>query len=914
LQSQTTSYNIAFASKKEYTLDGRLDKSSNVFNVLNTAAKINTQYAYDAQFGYVNSENYNNGVAITTHAVNGLTSTSTAPDGSVFEKTSDAIGNTIIAKDPDGAGGQNQITYEYDAASHPTKIINPSGTITMQYDAAGRQTQLTDPNAGTTQYAYNDFGELKSQTNATGLTTTLTYDDLGRPLTTTLPEGTITTTYDNKTNGKGMAGTITSNLAGFNNSINYTYDNLSRTTQTDEVIGSNTYTHKTVYDATTGRVNQTEYPSGFKLNYNYNSDGDVLKISRADNGKTIWEKKHIDDNGRMDEYYVGDAQLMVMKTTYDANQQLQNQSAKKGSTFLQNTDYGFSAQTGNLDMRYDNLNTTTTPKEFFGYDASQQLTKIEIGSTSSALGNSANSFVMQMDYDAKGNIIDKSDVGKYFYYHPQPNALTYVTHRNQTVTHTSPTDDYYRDVNAISNNQQDITYNSFEQPVTICENGNTLTLKYGIDKQRIQTILTDSSGGTTYQRTFVGDYEEETTSTGTRKIHYISGGSGGLVAVYIINANNVGTMYFVLKDHLGSITALVDESGNIVQRYEYTAWGKRSLTTDNTSTGKYILYRGYTGHEHLDEFALINMNGRLYDPVVGRMLSTDNYVQGGSQGFNRYSYVHNNPMKYTDPSGELILIDSWLSGFIGGWSHGNKNVFGNNGKLEYAWDESHKRLKNDVRLWGGLLATDPSKSNPARAWELISRFTWQLPQTAVGFLYTQGRNDVGRVQEVDYFHGASIAIKNPNEGKYAGSSVTMGSFITLANVKDDRDAQITIGDKGYTTMHEYGHYLQSKKSGPLYFFKYALPSAIGDADWTEIDANTRSAKYFHKIDNSFNWVEVSNDRYRILADHEINPSFKEYSLFFIPTVMLFTPLAPIGVVLLATDLTLITSKNYTKPW
>jgi RHS repeat-associated protein len=662
LQSQSTSYNIAFASKKEYTLDGRLDKSSNVFNVLNTAAKINTQYTYDAQFGYVNSENYNNGVAITTHAVNGLTSTSIAPDGSIFEKTIDAIGNTIIAKDPNGAGGQNQITYEYDAVSHPTKIINPSGTITMQYDAAGRQTQLTDPNAGTTQYAYNDFGELKSQTNAAGLTTTLTYDDLGRPITTTLPEGTITTTYDNKTNGKGMAGTITSNLAGFNNSINYTYDILSRTTQTDEVIGSNTYTHKTVYDATTGRVNQTEYPSGFKLNYTYNADGDVLKISRADNGKTIWEMKHIDDNGRMDEYYVGDNRLLVMKTTYDANQQLQNHSVKKGSTILQNTDYGFSTQTGNLDMRHDNLNTTTTPKEFFGYDAAQQLTKIEIGSTSSTLGNSANSFVMQMDYDAKGNITDKSDVGKYFYYHPQPNALTYVTHRDQTATHTSPTDDYYRDVNAISNNQQDITYNSFEQPVTICENGNTLTLKYGIDKQRIQTILTN--GNTTiYQRTFVGDYEEETTSAGARKIHYISGGSGGLVAIYI-EANSVGTMYYVLKDHLGSITGLVDETGNIVQKYAYDAWGKRSLTTDNTATGNYVLYRGYTGHECIDDcsaiaynFSIINMNGRLYDPTIGRMLSTDNYVQGGSQGFNRYSYVHNNPMKYTDPSGELLGYD-----------------------------------------------------------------------------------------------------------------------------------------------------------------------------------------------------------------------------------------------------------------
>jgi len=65
--------------------------------------------------------------------------------------------------------------------------------------------------------------------------------------------------------------------------------------------------------------------------------------------------------------------------------------------------------------------------------------------------------------------------------------------------------------------------------------------------------------------------------------------------------------------------------------------------------------RSYTGHEHLREFDLINMNGRLYDPIPGRMLSADNFVQapGSSQSYNRYSYAFNNPLKYTDPSGEF---------------------------------------------------------------------------------------------------------------------------------------------------------------------------------------------------------------------------------------------------------------------
>jgi RHS repeat-associated protein len=68
--------------------------------------------------------------------------------------------------------------------------------------------------------------------------------------------------------------------------------------------------------------------------------------------------------------------------------------------------------------------------------------------------------------------------------------------------------------------------------------------------------------------------------------------------------------------------------------------------------------RGFTGHEHYPEFKIINMNARLYDPVIGRFFSPDNFVQVPefTQGFNRYSYCLNNPLKYIDPTGNLIDI------------------------------------------------------------------------------------------------------------------------------------------------------------------------------------------------------------------------------------------------------------------
>jgi RHS repeat-associated protein len=110
--------------------------------------------------------------------------------------------------------------------------------------------------------------------------------------------------------------------------------------------------------------------------------------------------------------------------------------------------------------------------------------------------------------------------------------------------------------------------------------------------------------------------------------------------------------YYVHPDHLGSLTLITDATGGTVQKCSFDAWGKRTFIMKDPSL---VFDRGFTGHEHLDEFGLINMNGRMYDPIVGRFLSPDPYVQAPdfSQSFNRYSYCLNNPLNYTDPDGEV---------------------------------------------------------------------------------------------------------------------------------------------------------------------------------------------------------------------------------------------------------------------
>ena len=106
----------------------------------------------------------------------------------------------------------------------------------------------------------------------------------------------------------------------------------------------------------------------------------------------------------------------------------------------------------------------------------------------------------------------------------------------------------------------------------------------------------------------------------------------------------------VKYDYLGSWTTITDASGTVEQELSFDAWGnlRNPYTWTGPFEGKPMLDRGFTGHEHHYAFGLINMNGRMYDPVMSSFLSVDNYVQAPdfSQSFNRYAYCLNNPLRY----------------------------------------------------------------------------------------------------------------------------------------------------------------------------------------------------------------------------------------------------------------------------
>ncbi|HPF03059.1 MAG TPA: RHS repeat-associated core domain-containing protein [Bacteroidales bacterium] len=172
--------------------------------------------------------------------------------------------------------------------------------------------------------------------------------------------------------------------------------------------------------------------------------------------------------------------------------------------------------------------------------------------------------------------------------------------------------------------------------------------------------------------------------------------------VVAITQNNTTIYYNLLRDHLGNITHIVNsENNNLVAEYSFDAWGRmrNPSTWENFSPDSvpelFVAGRGFTGHEHLPWFSLINMNGRLYDPLTGQFLSPDNYVQNpsSSQTFNRFVYCLNNPLKFTDPSG-----DTWLSRF-GDW------LTKNNISIQIGYST------NSINFFGGISYVGVSRFN-----------------------------------------------------------------------------------------------------------------------------------------------------------------------------------------------------------
>jgi RHS repeat-associated protein len=625
--------NIVY-TEKEFNARGQVIRSTMPY--LDGTSNIkDSKYTYNDPFGRLTLEVTPALEAVTYRYTYGATDQEVLrPGGRNRTTVTDAAGAVQTITDNGGT-----IEYQYHSNGKPRLITAAGSTVEMQYDDFGNQEKLIDPDAGTTSYVYDALGQLISQTDARNNTTLMVYDRLGRMSTRTGAEGTTTWVYDSQPNGVGM----TTSEQGFNGmSKTYFYDGFSRLQRVEENIEGTTYTTSYGYDVHSRMIKMT-YPGGFAVSQTYNVHGYLDKVRKDSDGSLIWECKKMNHRNQITEVAGGNG-LLHTKSFDDIG--FLKSIDVSGTSPLFHYNYEFNIVTGNLNKRE---NTLQNLSESFSYDNLDRLTKISNTATAQVLHTTS--------YVASGNISSKTDAGVYAYQLPKPHAVTNVSQLAS---------------GGIPLLQQDITYTPFQKAATISEGNNTLALTYGTDYQRKKQVFSKTGLGVQQTKYYVGAYEKEVSGTNTtRELHYISGGDG-ICAIYVKNGGT-DTLYYVYTDHLGSLSLVTSSKGAHLAEYSYDAWGRRRNVTDWTYSGiGQPLYfdRGYTGHEHLDQFGLINMNGRMYDPVVGRMLSPDNYVQDGTntQSFNRYSYCWNNPLKYTDPTGDFLAIPFLAVGFAAEFS------------------------------------------------------------------------------------------------------------------------------------------------------------------------------------------------------------------------------------------------------
>ncbi len=445
-----------------------------------------------------------------------------------------------------------------------------------------------------------------------------------------------------------------------------------------ETIGNKAYSITYAYDDKYERLMSETYHDGFKVSYGYSATGEVTTVKAKPlnkDEKTIWQLNAISALGQIEKYTQNGN--LVTNMQYTAKGLPDDIKTVNGNTVLMHYDYNFTTD-GDLDFRHDKV---TENKEVFAYDdLNHQLTGWSLYNNAEGNNYLTRRGGGNMVYETSGNIQSKQ-CNQFL----EGSAKTNFEYGNaSTFSGPHALTGYFG--NPVHKHQQAITHTEFNKVKTVAlkdlqnKQLKKLDISYGVDQQRRLTEFFAADGVTSnLKRYYFDNYEEEVKGDGTtRTIHYISGGNG-LAAMYISDdANGKTGFYFAHTDYQGSLTGLSDASGTIVERYAYDPWGNRrnALSWEQAlnTEGKYIYTsRGYTMHEHLDDYGLINMNGRVYDPLISRFLSPDPFVQAPNiaMGYNRYAYCLNNPLIYTDPSGNVWYKPwTWLEDIMG-WINDN---------------------------------------------------------------------------------------------------------------------------------------------------------------------------------------------------------------------------------------------------
>ncbi len=609
----------------------------------------------------------------------------------------------------DAAGGSNR--FAYDGGGRPLVIEDAnSNAIVASYNGFGHKTQVDDPNQGITRFGYNTLGELYTQTDANGVTQTFTLDTLGRIThkATTGSHANDEASYTWDTCKQGLLCSEIQN--GISRSYTYT-SHLQLATSSITVASSHsgdgvTRTVSHQYDSFYGRPKALTYPNGLTLEYRYNDSGYLNQTRNAASGYIYRTVTDMDAAGHLTGSQMANA-LLTQSSRYNSEGTMASTQVTSSLGLLHRHYY----------ERYDSFmnliaerNAVTGLEKSYVYDNLNRLKQYSFSNGGFAIYDNSTPFAATVDYgyDAVGNLLKKSDysvnsANAYEYGACNgPNRVCAITKQvnNQRVTFS-----YDSRGNLLVGDGLTMTYNALDKPLTISGRGpgnNTSTaFVYGSDNMRALQIRT-VSGKTT--KTHYVDKLFESDNDGSWRA-YIDD-----VAVLSYTPEKSHQLLYTLRDRLGSATTMVDHNGNIISQRYFDPFGRTATASVAGSLGDLLdtnrNRRGFTDHEHLNEQQLIHMNGRVYDYNMGRFMSVDPLIQSptSTQSVNPYSYIMNNPLAGTDPTGyaaeDNTMTGSRIKGVdtgASGAAFGAKAEMGSR-KADSGASKSQTAQKADVQI------------------------------------------------------------------------------------------------------------------------------------------------------------------------------------------------------------------------
>lgn len=560
-------------------------------------------------------------------------------------ETRNVAGQLVQVQDP--ASGLTGFAYE--PFGGLAKTIDPNGNvITVGYDLLGRKTSLTDPDLGRIDYHVDPLGQtweqISPKQNLAKQSTTFEFDALGRMTARRETDLESHWVFDTANKGIGQlaeAYTIAAGVKDYRRVL--VYDGLGRPVLTTQTLTDASYTAQVDYDIW-GRVVRNTYrrgTGGLKVfDTRYNANGYLARLERG--SLVLWQVTAQDAAQRPTQAALGNG--LTQADVFNQNTGRLESGALATAAGVRRLQEAYEYDVLGNVMKRTQYWETDGFQENFTYDSLNRVAASQV----------MNQSALQYRYDAAGNLLSKGTTNAAVTHSYPAQGATAV--RPHGVSNMASVGDVHYDENG---NLKDYTgfamsWTSFDMPLTIARGATTASFVYGPEHER--TRQTRSDGGVVV---YAGNQEVETKAGQvTVKTYWPHG-----VGVEIDRPGVAATeLSWVHTDRLGSPVALTDAAGVLREKLAYDTWGKRRTldgsSTPDTLDGQ-VDNRGFTGHEMLDQLDLVHMNGRVYDPLLGRFMSGDPLVQDpiSGQSYNRYSYVLNNPTNLTDPTGFASLDD-----------------------------------------------------------------------------------------------------------------------------------------------------------------------------------------------------------------------------------------------------------------